>query len=43
MMGCVDVKVLKKAIAAFGTDMQLNVAVEEFAELTNLLKQKIKS
>lgn len=34
MMGYVDVKVLKKAIAAFGTDMQLNVAVEEFAELT---------
>lgn len=30
----IDTKVLKKAIVAFGTDMQLNVAVEEFAELT---------
>lgn len=26
--------VLKKAIETYGTDMQLNVAVEEFAELT---------
>lgn len=26
--------ILKKAIETYGTDMQLNVAVEEFAELT---------
>lgn len=29
-----DVGVLKKAIETYGVDMQLNVAVEEFAELT---------
>ncbi len=29
----IDTKVLKKAIATFGTEMQLNVAIEEFSEL----------
>jgi NTP pyrophosphatase (non-canonical NTP hydrolase) len=30
----IDTKVLKKAIATFGPEMQLNVAIEEFSELT---------
>lgn len=29
-----DVGVLKKAIETYGVDMQLNVAIEEFSELT---------